>query len=125
MSLPSTVRIFAATLPQDMRKSFDGLAAVTRGLLGQDPMGGALYMYFNRNADLVKVLWWDRGGWCLFSKRLAKGRFTRPATEANATHVSVDATTLAMVLDGVDLARVRRKERFEPKVASSTEHRAA
>jgi transposase len=121
LSLPSTVRIFAATLPQDMRKSFDGLASVTRSLLGQEPMSGSLYLYFNRSADLVKVLWWDRGGWCLFSKRLARGRFTRPPTEPDATHVTLDATTLAMILDGVDLARIRRKARFEPGAAAAPE----
>lgn len=124
LSLPSSVRIFAATAPQDMRKSFDGLASVTRSLLGQEPMDGSLYLYFSRHADLVKVLWWDRGGWCLFSKRLAKGRFTRPTAEANATHVNVDTTMLAMILDGVDLARVRRKARFEPRYFSQLENHA-
>src|SRR3990172_1923237 len=61
-----------------MRKSFDGLAATTRGGLGADPHGGALFVFRNRAATLVKILWWDRAGWCLFAKRLERGRFRLP-----------------------------------------------
>jgi transposase len=115
LSLPSSVRVYAAVGSVDMRRSFDGLANVTRTLLQQDPMSGALFLFFNRRLDLVKILWWDRGGWCLFAKRLAKGTFTRPpAPDATGTAVEIDGTALAMILDGVDLGAARRRPRFSP-----------
>jgi len=117
LSLPSTVRVYAAVGTVDMRRSFDGLAAATRTVLQQDPMSGALFLFFNRRLDLVKCLWWDRGGWCLFAKRLGKGTFKRPpAADATASAVEIDGTALAMILDGIDLRSTRRRQRFEPRV---------
>lgn len=119
LSLPSLVRVYAAVRPVDMRKSFDGLANATR-MLGQDPMNGALYLFFNRRADLVKCLWWDQGGWCLFAKRLGKGTFSRPpAPDELGTAVEIDGTALAMILNGVDLKVTRRRVRFSPVQHSS------
>lgn len=115
LSLPSSVRVFAAVGAQDMRRSFDGLANATRTVLLRDPMSGALFLFFNRRFDLVKVLWWDRGGWCLFAKRLAKGTFPRPPMpDASASAIEIDSTALAMILDGIDLRGVRRRQRFDP-----------
>jgi transposase len=67
--LPRAVAIFAATEPIDMRRSFDRLAAARRETLGQDPRSGALFLFVNRAADRLKVLWWDRTGYCILYKR--------------------------------------------------------
>lgn len=116
LSLPSSVRVYASVAAVDMRRSFDGLAAATRMLMQKDPMNGALYLYFNRRLDMVKVLWWDRGGWCLFAKRLSKGTFTRPpAPDASGTAIEIDGTALALILDGIDVRQAKKRVRFEPR----------
>ncbi|AUX28166.1 MULTISPECIES: IS66 family insertion sequence element accessory protein TnpB [Sorangium] len=66
--IPGRVAIYVATEPLDLRRSFDGLAAVVREVLRQDPLSGALFLFFNRAADRVKALWWDRSGYCLLYK---------------------------------------------------------
>ena len=63
--LPASVRIFVCTVPQDMRRSFDGLAQATTQLLGQDPRSGALFVFVNKRSTRAKVLWWDANGYCL------------------------------------------------------------
>ena len=114
LTLPPTVRIYVAAAPVDMRKSFDGLAATTRGVLGADPLSGALFVYRNRAATLVKILWWDRAGWCLFAKRLERGTFRWPAAAAEAASLSLEAAALTWLLDGLDLQTVRRPPRWTP-----------
>jgi transposase len=68
--LPPSIRIFVCTEPQDMRRSFDGLAQATRQLVGQDPQSGALFVFVNKRANRAKVLWFERHGYCLLYKRL-------------------------------------------------------
>jgi transposase len=68
--LPPSVRIFVCTKPQDMRRSFDGLAQATRQVVGQDPQSGALFVFVNKRANRVKVLWFERHRYCLLYKRL-------------------------------------------------------
>jgi transposase len=67
--LPPTVRILVCTEPQDMRRSFDRLALVTKELLGEDPQSGALYVFVGKRATRAKVLWWDRNGYCLLQNQ--------------------------------------------------------
>jgi transposase len=96
--------IFVATAPIDLRRSFDGLAAAAREQLGRDPQRGALFLFFNKAQDRVKLLWWDRTGYCILYKRLQRGCFRLPkAIEADATSVSVEAAELAKILEGVAL----------------------
>jgi len=75
LSLPPAVRIFVATQPTSMHLSFDRLAALAREVLRQDPFSGHLFVYRNRRGDMVKILYWDGQGFCLFAKRLERGRF--------------------------------------------------
>ena len=111
--LPTSVRIFLAAAPADMRKGFDGLARLVE-MHQLDLYSGHLFAFLSRRADRVKILTWDRGGFVLYYKRLERGRFRWPALEAGAQHVTLDAGQLAMLLDGVDLARVRRSRVWEP-----------
>ena len=114
-SLPPTVRIFLCARPADMRRSFDGLAAMAREVINADPLCGHLFVFRNRRADRVKILWWDRGGFCLWYKRLEEGTFHFPSNSASC--VEVEPAELALLLEGIDLAGARRRPRFEPSKA--------
>jgi transposase len=110
LSLPPTVRIFVATQPTNMHLSFDRLAALARDVIQQDPLSGHLFVFRNRAGDKVKILGWDRSGFCLWYKRLEQGIFHFPV--AAASHLEVDAAELLLLLDGIDLAQARRRHRF-------------
>ena len=101
--LPASVRIFVCTEPQDMRRSFDGLAAATREVLGKDPQCGALFAFVNKRGNRVKVLWWDRNGYCLLYKRLHRAVFRLPprGDDQDASAIRIDGRELARFLEGV------------------------
>ena len=110
LSLPPAVRIFVATAPTNMHLSFDRLAALARDVLQQDPLSGHLFAFFNRAADKVKILYWDRSGFCLWYKRLEHGVFHLP--RAGAPHLELDAADLLLLLDGIELAATTRRPRY-------------
>jgi len=97
--IPSSVRIFVCTEPQDMRRSFDGLAQAAREHLGEDPQSGALFVFVNKRRDRCKVLWFDRNGYCLLYKRLHRARFVAPMSG------TIDGRTLALMMRGVPTSR--------------------
>jgi len=117
LMLPPAVRVFLATGPADLRRSFDGLAAMARDVVRQDPLSGHLFVFSNRRRDRVKVLFWDRSGFVLWYKRLEKGVFRFPSAEAGS--VEVEAAELMLLLEGIDLAGSRRRERWVPACAGS------
>lgn len=106
--LPAAVRVFVCTEPQDMRRSFDGLARATREVLGKDPQGGALFVFFNKRANRAKVLWWDRNGYCLLYKRLHRALFRVPPGDADGAALRIDGRELATFLAGIDKEATRR-----------------
>ncbi len=106
--LPPTVRILVCTAPQDMRRSFDTLAAVVRELLREEPQSGALYVFVGKRPTRVKILWWDRNGYCLLYKRLHQALFAVPTGEENAAVVEINADALAELLTGVSRAEKKR-----------------
>jgi len=104
--LPSKMPIYCATTPVDLRRSFDGLAASAREVLGKDPRSGALFLFVNKAGDRLKALWWDRTGYCLLYKRLERGVFRFPsALRPGDMTVAVEATEFAKILEGLDLAK--------------------
>lgn len=110
--IPARVSIFVAAEAVDLRRSFDGLAAVVKDVLRHDPLSGALFLFFNRAADRVKVLWWDRSGYCILYKRLERGTFRVPRSMTpGATSVTVEASELAKILEGIDLPPAKRRAR--------------
>ena len=115
--LPPAVRIFVAAGPADLRRSFDGLAAMARDVLREDPLSGHLFVFSNRRRDRVKILFWDRSGFVLWYKRLEKGVFRFPSAAAGS--MEVEAAELMLLLEGIDLAGSRRRERFVPRVAAA------
>jgi len=109
LSLTPAVRIYVCTQPTDMRRGFDGLAAMTRDVIGQDPLSGHLFVFRNRLGDRVKLLHWDRDGFIVWYKRLEKGRFHLPACDADGR---IDARALRLMLEGLQLHEVRQRPRF-------------
>jgi transposase len=102
--IPTTVRIFVCPEPQDMRRSFDALALVVREGLVQDPQSGALFVFVNKRANRLKVLWFEQSGYCILYKRLHRARFVLPSGDGAAR---IDARVLATILRGVENDRRR------------------
>jgi transposase len=114
LSLPSSVRIYFFESPADMRKGFDGLAALVRAS-GLDVFSGHLFVFVSHRGDRVKVLSWERGGFVLWYKRLERGRFRRPVPQPGCERVEIEPDQLVLLLEGIDFSRVRRPRRWEPK----------
>lgn len=98
MLLPERVKIFVARVPADFRKSYDGLSGMVREVLSEEPESGALFVFLNRRRDQVKILFWDRNGYAIFMKRLERGTFQVPRSDARELEVK----ELAMLLEGLD-----------------------
>lgn len=103
IALPHGTRIWLAAGMTDMRRGFDGLAAIAQEKLGADPFGGHVFVFRGRRGDLIKLLWWDGDGFCLFAKRLERGRFIWPQATEGAVHLTT--AQLAMLLEGIDWRR--------------------
>ena len=114
ITIPGSVRIFLGKNPIDMRKSIDGLMSVVQEELRQDAYSGHLFVFISRRADRVKILAWDKGGFVLLYKRLERGQFRLPHIGQDTMAVEIDATQLAMLLDGIEFGRVRRPEHWKP-----------
>ena len=113
LTLPSHTRIWLAAGFTDMRRGFDGLAAIVQAKLGCDPFAGHIFVFRGRRGDLVKLLWWDGDGLCLFAKRLERGRFIWPQAADGSIHLS--PAQLSMLLEGIDWRRPERT--WQPQLA--------
>ena len=116
MTLPSSVRVYLAAVPVDLRRGHDGLVAIVRNEWKLNPFDGHLFVFLGRRLDRVKILVWDRNGFVLYYKRLSQGRFRMPVIPESAERGEMDATTLAMLLDGIDVKRVKRPSAWAPPV---------
>ena len=96
--LPSTVKVPIANDWVDFRKSFDGLCGVVRDALGEDPQSTTLFVFRNRRADQIRILWWDRNGFALWMKRLERGTF--PFPKQSGAKGTLSSVELAMLLEG-------------------------
>ena len=103
------VRVMMATRPVDFRKGVDGLAALVRETMGDDPFSGAVYVFRSKRADRVKLVFWDGTGVCLFAKRLEEGQFRWPKIEAGVMRLT--AAELSALLEGLDWRRVHEPRR--------------
>jgi transposase len=120
ISLPSlqpldrsqAARIWLATEATDMRCGFDRLAERVRALIGQDPLSGHSFVFRSRRGDRLKILLWDRDGFLLWYKRLESGVFKLPRVQEGARSLELRASELAMILDGIDVSKLRRVPRY-------------
>ena len=123
LSLPLPVRVYLCLAATDMRRSFDGLCRMVREHLGADPLSGDLFVFRSRRGDRVKLLYWLGDGLAIWYRRLEEGTFVFPRSAdvaglpwsraVGAQGLEIRATDLAMLLDGVDLASVKRQKRYQ------------
>ena len=111
--LPAGARIWVAAGITDLRRGFTGLSAIAQTVLEQDAFSGQVFVFRGRRGDLIKVLWWDGDGLCLFAKRLERGRFVWP--QADSGTVSPTRAQLSMLLEGIDWRRPART--WKPELA--------
>jgi len=104
-------RFFLYANPTDMRKSFDGLQGIVNNRLNRDVRSGEVYIFINKRRDRIKFLVWDRNGFWLLYKRLEQGRFQKLLSTEKES-LSIPYETLVMLLEGVDLTRVKRRKRY-------------
>jgi transposase len=97
-------RILAWSEPVDMRKSFNGLVALVQGVLQEDPLSGNVFVFCNRRGNYLKLVTWDRTGYCLFAKRLEQGRFRLPSAERKQ---ELSEQVFRLILDGIVLGKSR------------------
>ena len=113
MALPSHTKIWIAAGVTDLRRGFTGLSALVQTKLEQNPLSGQVFIFRGRRGDLIKLIWFDGDGLCLFAKRLERGRFIWPqATEGT---VSLTRAQLSMLLEGIDWRRPERT--WDPQLA--------
>ena len=112
LNFPPAVRIWLATAPVDLRRSFDRLAAEVRDQLHNNPLSGHIFVFKNKPGDRVKLLYWDEDGYVIVYKRLEEGVFHWPAAAEGQTSVSLRAAELAMLLDGIDWSKAQRGRRY-------------
>jgi len=122
IALPPQIRIFLYRLPTDMRKSFNGLVALTESALKQDPLSGSLFVFVNRRRDRIKILYWGQTGFCIWYQQLQRGSYQLPDQDSRAEQETLEVTRsqLTLILDGIDLSSARQRMRFQ----LSSEHRA-
>jgi transposase len=120
LTLPPGAKVFLATGRVDGRKGINGLSMLVRSQFDADPLSGQLFVFFSRRADQVRVLYWDRDGYVLTTKRLEMGRFRTPWVSERG-HVALEAAELLLVLEGIDLSQARRRPRWSPKKSAREE----
>lgn len=114
LSLPPSVRVFVATQPVDGRKGADSLMVIVRDVFRHDPFGGHLFVFFSKRCDRVRIVYWDRNGFAMWTKRLEKSRF-RPTFSAETFAANaIEYAELALIIEGIDLAGASRRPRWEP-----------
>jgi transposase len=116
-------RILLARGATDMRKSFTGLITLTEAVLRQDPASGHLFVFINRRRDMIKILYWDGTGFCIWYKRLSRGGFQIPSvvTVPPGASVELSASQLSLILEGIDLNSVRQRLRYRRPPAETTD----
>ena len=112
--LPASVRVYLCTSPCDMRRSFDGLHALVSGAMKLDAFAGHLFCFSNRRRDRVKILYWDRDGFAVWSKRLEEGTYAMPLAESvEERRREITAQDLGALLSGIDLSQAKRRKRYQ------------
>ena len=114
ISPPAGTRVWLAAGVTDMRKGMDGLAALAQTALSENPFSGHIFVFRGRRGDLVKLMWFDGDGLCLFAKRLERGRFVWP--QADSGSIALSAAQLSMLLEGIDWRRPTRT--WTPELAA-------
>ena len=121
LMFPPSLRIFLAIEPCDMRKSFRGLSGLVRGALLADPLSGHVYCFINRRKTMLKCLVHDGSGYMIVYKKLSRGTFQIPPSHEGQRRVSIDAGTMAMILEGIELKGATRRLRHRQQTGAPPE----
>jgi transposase len=113
LNLPPSVRLFVATEPVDGRKGPDSLMVMARDAFELDVFSGHLFIFFSKRRDRVRMVYWDRDGIAMWTKRLERGRYRLQRSDAPIR--CIDASDLSLILEGIDVANVRRRPRWQPR----------
>jgi transposase len=119
LSLSPAVKLWYCPDAVDMRLGFDGLFNLVVNRLKADPLSGHLFIFRNRIGDRIKILYWGGHGLCLWCQRLEAGRYHFPDAQPGTARVELSAGALQMILDGIDLSRVKRFKRFSAQPAAT------
>ena len=125
-NLSNSTKIFVCTKPVDMRRSFNGLYALTQSMLKQDPFSGHLFLFKSRRGDFLKVFWWDRDGFAIFAKRLEIGAFEFPEVrfvDGSYEPIEIERSQFLLMLEGIDTNSVKLHKRYrreESKITCAT-----
>lgn len=122
IAISAHTKVYLAKDATDMRRSFRGLIMLTEAVLRQEPVSGHLFVFLNRRRDLMKILYWDGTGFCIWYKRLERGSFQRPPAVVGEDRPGLELSTgqLSLMLEGIDLTSVRQRLRFQRFPAEPT-----
>jgi transposase len=115
LTIAASTKVFLASQPVDLRRGHDGLCALVRGNLALDPFTGSVFVFVGKRGDRIKCLFWDRGGFAIYYKRLSKGRFRLPRIAVGDDRIVLDGTELTMLLGGFDVGRATREPAWQPR----------
>ena len=110
----SQMRIWLYNKPTDMRKSYDGLSALVKSKLEEDPLSGHLFVFINRKRTQCKVLYFDRSGYCIWSKRLEQGQFHTHA--GDVVKKVLEWTDLKLIIEGIDTRSIQQYKRYQHQI---------
>jgi transposase len=115
LSISPVVNIFLYGQVADLRRGIDGLAMMVHEAMGEDPLSGSLFIFLNRRRNRIKLLYWDTDGYAIWMKRLERGSFEMPrgATASETPRVKITKSQLSLILEGIELASVRRRQRYQ------------
>jgi transposase len=113
IGLPASVRVYLCTVPCDMRRSFDGLHGLVTSVMELDALAGHLFVFSSRKKDRVKIFYWDRDGFAIWSKRLEEGTYAMPFGQREERRAEITAQELSALLSGIDLSQAKRRKRYE------------
>lgn len=105
-------RMFIATAPADLRRSYDGLGGMVEGFRDGGAMSGDVFVFFNKRRTQVRMLFWDGSGYCIFMKRLEGGTFRRIFDVRHESHVEIESGEMAMLLEGIDAEKIKHRKRY-------------
>jgi len=121
LTIPPSVRIFAALGATDLRRGMDSLSALVRERFGLEPLSGHLFLFRNRRGDRLKILVWDRSGFWVLYKRLERGTFAWPTSTSGET-AELRSTELMLLLSGAEITRTRRRRWYDAVKVNAVDH---
>lgn len=118
LSVSPAVKIFLYAQPADLRRGYDGLAAIVESAMEEDPLSGSLFVFVNKRGNRIKALYWDRDGYAIWMKRLESGTLELPqCDDPAATSLKITASQLSLILEGIELSSIRRRKRYRLRSA--------